>query len=206
MLAPVFNLDNERVGEIDLPDDVFAVVPREDVLARVVHWQQARARSGNHQTKGISQVSGTTRKPFRQKGTGNARQGSLRSPQFRGGGIIFGPQTRDHGYSLPKKVRRLGLKCALSVKQFEGQIKVVDSFELKEPKTKILLDKLHHMGLRSALFIGGDTVDTNFELALRNMYNFDLLPQQGANVLSILKRDMLVLSRDAVHHLEARLK
>lgn len=206
MLAPVFNLDNERVGEIDLPDDVFAVVPREDVLARVVHWQQARARSGNHQTKGISQVSGTTRKPFRQKGTGNARQGSLRSPQFRGGGIIFGPQTRDHGYSLPKKVRRLGLKCALSVKQFEGQIKVVDSLELKEPKTKILLDKLHHMGLRSALFIGGDTVDPNFELALRNMYNFDLLPQQGANVLSILKRDMLVLSRDAVHHLEARLK
>src|SRR5579884_4414548 len=138
MKLPVKNLANEAVGEIDLDDAVFAVPVREDLIFRAVNWQLAKRRAGTHKTKGISEISGTTKKPYKQKGTGRARQGSLRSPQFRGGATIFGPVVRDHGFSLQKKVRRLGLKTALSAKAAEGKLVVIDAAKVAEAKTKLL--------------------------------------------------------------------
>src|ERR1700710_1424963 len=126
MQVDIITLENAAAGSAELPDDIFKITPRPDIMARVIHWQLSKRRSGNHKTKGMSEVSGTTRKPYKQKGTGNARQGSLRSPQFRTGGRVHGPVVRDHGYDLPKKVRRLGLISALSQKQAEGKLIVVD--------------------------------------------------------------------------------
>lgn len=206
MKWPLYNLKHQVVGEVDLSDDIFAVPVRSDILARVVHWQRAKARSGNHQTKTISEVSGTTRKPFPQKGRGAARQGSLRSPQMRGGGCLHGPQKRSYDYPLPKKVRKLGLKVALSSKCVEGDLVVVDNLSIKEHKTKHLQEILMQNGWQSALFIDGAAVNEVFARASSNIVGVDVLPQQGANVLSILRRQKLILSQDAVHHLEARLK
>jgi large subunit ribosomal protein L4 len=206
MKLSVTNLDNESVGEIDLADEVFGVPVRPDILARAVNWQLAKRRAGTHKTKGISDVSGTTKKPYRQKGTGNARQGSLRSPQFRGGAIIFGPVVRSHEFDLQKKVRRLALKTALSSKQVSGKLIVLDSATLDQGKTRILAERFDRLGWRSALIIGGTVLDENFTRAARNIPQIDVLPQQGANVYDILRRDLLVLTRDAVEQLEARLK
>lgn len=206
MKCPVKTLDNKVLEDIELPEAVFGIIPRKDILARVVHWQRAKARAGTHKTKGISDISGTTRKPFRQKGTGNARQGSLRSPQFRGGATIFGPVVRDHSYKLPKRIRALGLKMALSDKWAAGQILVVDSIKLDSFKTKELRAKLNKLGFASALFIDGEELDANFLKAASGLPHVQLLPQVGANVLSILKSRFVVISKDALHHLEARLK
>ncbi len=206
MQATVKTLDNAEAGTLELSDAVFGAAVRGDILARLVHWQLAKRRSGNHKTKGISDIQGTTKKPYKQKGTGNARQGSLRSPQFRGGARIFGPVVRDHGYDLPKKVRKLGLITALSSKQADGKLVVLDNLKLTEAKTKALAKRLGKLGWASALVIDGPEVDTNFVRAARNIPGIDVLPQQGANVYDILRRDMLVLTRAAVEHLEARLK
>lgn len=206
MKCPLKTLDNKVLEEVDLPEGVFGITPRKDILARVVHWQRAKARAGTHKTKGISDISGTTRKPFRQKGTGNARQGSLRSPQFRGGATIFGPVVRDHAYKLPKKIRTLGLKMALSDKWACGKVIIVDHLKLDTFKAKDLKAKLEKFGFQSALFIDGDQLDENFLKASRSLPHVQLLPQVGANVLSILKSRVVVLSKDALHHLEARLK
>ncbi len=206
MKCPVKSLENKVVGEVSLPEGLFGLPSRPDILARVVHWQLAKARAGTHKTKGISDISGTTRKPYRQKGTGRARQGSLRSPQFRGGAVIFGPVVRDHGYNLPKKVRSLGLKTALSQKLAEGDLVVMDDLALKTHKASDFEKILQTLGITSALFIGGDEIDSNLSKAASNLINIDVLPQQGANVHSILKRKTLILSKDAIHHLEARLK
>lgn len=206
MKCPVKSLENKVVGEVSLPEGLFGLPSRPDILARVVHWQLAKARAGTHKTKGISDISGATRKPYRQKGTGRARQGSLRSPQFRGGAVIFGPVVRDHGYSLPKKVRSLGLKTALSQKLAEGDLVVMDDLALKTHKASDFEKILQTLGITSALFIGGDEIDSNLSKAASNLINIDVLPQQGANVHSILKRKTLILSKDAIHHLEARLK
>jgi large subunit ribosomal protein L4 len=200
------NLDNEEVGEIELADEVFAVPVRGDILARVVDWQLAKRRAGTHKTKGISDIQGTTKKPYRQKGTGRARQGSLRSPQFRGGATIFGPVVRSHAFDLPKKVRRLGLKTALSAKQSEGKLLVIDRAQIEEAKTKALAARLAALGWNSVLILDGPELDANFVRAAKNLPGIDLLPQQGANVYDILRRDLLVLTREAVRHLEARLK
>ncbi|MBT4879713.1 MAG: 50S ribosomal protein L4 [Alphaproteobacteria bacterium] len=207
MKCPVKDLNDKVVGEIELSSDVFGLPARKDILSRVVNWQLAKKRSGNHQTKGISQVSGSTRKPFRQKGTGRARQGSIRQPQQRGGGIVFGPQTRSHAFSLTKKVRKLGLKTALSGKQASGKLIIVESLKEAKSKAKDLSDKLSKMGvLSSVLIIDGEKVDENLSRATSNLTHVDVLPQQGANVYSILRRENLILTKDAVHHLEARLK
>jgi large subunit ribosomal protein L4 len=165
-----------------------------------------QARAGTHKAKGISDISGTTKKPYKQKGTGRARQGSLRSPQFRGGARIFGPVVRSHAFGLQRKVRRLGLKTALSVKQGEGKLAVLDKAEIGEAKTKFLRTRLEAMGWDSVLIIDGPEVNEGFARAARNLPRVDVLPQQGANVYDILRRDMLVLTRAAVEHLEARLK
>ena len=206
MKCAVITFDNKKVGEIDLDEAVFGVTPRKDILARMVNWQLAKRRAGTHKTKGISDVSGTTKKPYRQKGTGRARQGSLRSPQFRGGGIIFGPVVRSHAHALPKKVRKLALRCALSAKQRDGKLIVVDSVAADSPKTAKLAGKLEKLGFNSVLIVAGPQVDENFRRAAANLIGVDVLPQAGANVYDILRRDTLVLSRDAVQHLEARLK
>ncbi len=205
MQVKVETLFTGEAGTIDLADEVFALDLRKDILARVIHWQLAKRRSGNHKTKGISEISGTTKKPYAQKGTGNARHGSLRSPQFRGGAVIHGPVVRDHGYSLPKKVRALGLRTALSAKQAQGKLIVVDTL-LGADKTKTVADAFAKRGWTSVLFIDGATVAADFALAARNIKNIDVLPHVGANVYDIIRRDTLVLTRAAVQELEARLK
>jgi large subunit ribosomal protein L4 len=202
----VRNLDNEEVGEIELAEAVFGLPVRRDILARVVNWQLAKRRAGTHKTKGISDVQGTTKKPYKQKGTGRARQGSLRSPQFRGGARIFGPVVRSHAFDLQKKVRRLGLKTALSAKHGEGKLVVIDRAQIAEGKTKVLQARFSVLGWASVLIIDGPVVDPTFARAARNLPQVDVLPQQGANVYDILHRDTLVLTREAVQHLEARLK
>jgi large subunit ribosomal protein L4 len=202
----VRNLDQEEVGEIELADEIFGLPIRRDILARVVNWQLARRQAGTHKTKGISEIRGTTKKPYKQKGTGRARQGSLRSPQFRGGARIFGPVVRSHAFDLQKKVRRLGLKIALSAKRGEGKLVVIDCAHIDEGKTKALRTRLAAFGGDSVLIIDGSVVEENFARAARNLPRVDVLSHQGANVYDILRRDTLVLTREAVRRLEARLK
>lgn len=206
MKCPVTTLDNKKAGEIDLDDTVFGLPARKDILARVVNWQLAKRRAGTHKVKTRGEVSGSTRKLFRQKGTGNARMGSARTTQRRGGGTVFGPVVREHGFDLTKKVRKLGLKTALSAKAAEGKLIVVDMAEIKQPKTAELAKQFAALGWSSVLIIDGAQVDDGFARAARNLPLVDVLPQQGANVYDILRRDTLVLTKGAVEALEARLK
>ena len=206
MKCKIMSLDAKEVGSIDLSDSVFGLPVRADILARMVNWQLAKRRAGTHKAKGISDIQGTTAKPYKQKGTGNARQGSLRSPQFRGGAVIFGPVVRSHAFDLPKKVRKLALKTALSSKAADGKVVVLDSTALGKAKTKELATRLKKLGWASALIIDGAEVNVNFGHAARNLPNIDVLPQEGINVYDILRRDLLVLTKDAVSHLEERLK
>lgn len=206
MKTKVIDLENKASGEVTLSKDVFGLPVRADILQRVVEWQRAKARAGTHKTKGISEISGTTKKPFRQKGTGHARAGSLRSPIHRGGATIFGPVVRSHAYSLPKKVRVLGLKTALSAKQAEGKLVILKDGKLKEAKTKDLSAKLAKLGWTSPLIIDGNEVDVNLKKAANNLHGVDVLPSQGANVYDILRHNELVLTEEAVKQLEARLK
>jgi large subunit ribosomal protein L4 len=206
MKVPVKNLANESVGEIELDDTIFGVAVREDLLHRAVNWQLAKRRSGNHKTKGISEISGTTKKPYNQKGTGRARQGSLRSPQFRGGARIFGPVVRSHEHDLTKKVRKLALKTALSAKAAAGELVILDSCETTSHKTKEMAATFKTMGFTSLLVIDGAVVNENFARAARNIPLVDVLPSQGANVYDIIRRNILVLTKSAVTDLEARLK
>jgi large subunit ribosomal protein L4 len=206
MKVQVKNLANEAVGEIELDDAIFGLEVRQDLIFRAVNWQLAKRRSGNHKTKGISEISGTTKKPYNQKGTGRARQGSLRSPQFRGGARIFGPVVRSHEHDLTKKVRKLALKNALSAKAAAGQLVIIDTVETDTHKTKALAGSLKAMGFDSLLVIDGATVNENFARAARNIPLVDVLPSQGANVYDIIRRNILVLTKSAVTDLEARLK
>lgn len=205
MKHDVITLENKPSEAIDLPDAVFGVDVRPDLLARMVNWQLAKRRSGNHKTKTIGEIRGSTAKPWRQKGTGRARAGSRYGTQWRGGQTVFGPVVRDHGFSLNKKVRRLALKTALSSKQVDGKLVVIDDVKLADPMTKALADRLSKLGWSSALIIDGPEVDANFARAARNIPNIDVLPQQGVNVYDILRRDVLVLTRAAVKHLVERL-
>jgi large subunit ribosomal protein L4 len=199
---PVITLDNAAAGEIELPEALFGVTPRTDILARVVQWQLAKRRAGTHKAKGMGEVSGTTKKPYRQKGTGNARQGSLRSPQFRKGGVVHGPVVRSHEYSLNKKVRRLGLIHALSAKAAEGKLVVLDG--VAGDKTASMAAKLKALGWSSALVVDA-TVDEGFARATRNLPRVDVLPCIGANVYDILQHDVLAVTRAGVEALTARL-
>jgi large subunit ribosomal protein L4 len=203
MKLNIITLDNGEAGEAELPDEIFAAKPRADIMARVVHWQLAKRRSGNHKVKGMGEVSGTTKKPYKQKGTGNARQGSLRSPQFRTGGAVHGPVVRDHGYDLPKKVRRLGLISALSQKQAEGKLVVLDA-AASGPKTKDLAARLKVLGWHSVLIID-HAVQADFLRASANIHRVDVLPTIGANVYDILQHDVLALTTAAIEGLKERL-
>jgi large subunit ribosomal protein L4 len=206
MKVDILNLDAKNVGSIELDDSVFGANVREDIMHRCVAWQRNKARAGTHATKTVSQVSGTTAKPYNQKGTGRARQGTLRATQFRGGGISHGPVPHSHATALPKKVRRLALRSALSAKQAAGQLIVLEEAKLNDPKTKALVAGFKKLGLTSALIVDGPQVDENFALAARNIVGIDVLPSVGANVYDILRRQVLVLTKDAVNALEARLK
>ena len=205
MKIDVVTLDNEKAGSIELADPVFAAPVRRDILARMVNWQRAKRRAGTHNTKGISQVRGTTAKPYKQKGAGRARHGSRRSPQWRGGSVTFGPKPRSHAHKLPKKVRRMALRAALSSKCAEGRLIVLDAAAAGDHRTAALAARIDALGWRSALIIGGAELDTNFVRAAANLPNIDVLPQQGANVYDILRCETLVLTREAVTHLEERL-
>ncbi len=206
MKLSVKTLDNKDAGSIDVSDDVFGLPARPDILARMVRWQLAKRRAGTHDTKEIGEISGGGKKPRPQKGSGRSRQGSTRSPQWRGGAVIFGPTPRSHAHDLPKKVRKLALKTALSAKQAEGKLIVIDGTKMDKPKTADLAKRFAKLGLSSVLIIDGAAVDVNFARAARNLPHVDVLPQVGANVYDILRRDTLVLTKDAVQHLEARLK
>lgn len=206
MKLDIVTIDGGSAGAIELAEEVFGVEVRRDILARMVNYQLAKRRAGTHKTKQVGEVSGTTKKPFKQKGTGRARQGSLRSAQFRGGGVIFGPVVRSHAFDLNKKVRALALRVALSAKLAEGNLVILDKAAAATPKTRELAPKLAKLGLSNALFIDGAALDLNFALASRNLPLVDVLPQQGANVYDILRRTKLVLTPDAVQALEARLK
>ncbi|MCB2009033.1 MAG: 50S ribosomal protein L4 [Geminicoccaceae bacterium] len=206
MQVEVRNLAGESVGTADLSDTVFGLDVREDILHRVVRWQLARRRAGTHKVKGRSEVAGSTAKIYKQKGTGRARHGSKRGTMFRGGGIIFGPTPRDHGFALPKKIRKLGLRTALSSKAKDGKLILIDAAQLGEPKTKVLRRSLEGLGLSSVLFVVAGEAERNFALASRNLPLVDVLSQEGANVYDILRHDTLVLTQDAVGLLEERLQ
>ena len=203
MQIEIKTLDGGSAGAMDLPEAIFGQAPRADIMARVVHWQQAKRRAGTHKVKGMGEVSGTTKKPYKQKGTGNARQGSLRAPQFRTGGAVHGPVVRDHGYDLPKKVRRLGLISALSQKQAEGKLVVLDG-AAGNGKTKDLAAKMKALGWASALIVDA-AVDDGFLKASRNLPKIDILPTIGANVYDILNHDVLAITRAGIEGLAARL-
>ncbi len=205
MKVAVIDLKAKKVGEIELADEVFGVDVRPDLMHRTVRWQLAKRRAGTHKTKAVSEIRGSTRKPFKQKGTGRARVGTRRAPQHRGGVAMFGPVLRDHAHKLPKKVRKLALKSALSAKQADGKLAVVESLELKSARTRVLAERLGKLGWSSALVIDGDEVDAGFARAARNLVEVQVMPQQGANVYDILRRDQLVLTRKAVENLQARL-
>ncbi|MBV8455777.1 MAG: 50S ribosomal protein L4 [Acetobacteraceae bacterium] len=205
MQVAIRTLDNTEAGTAELPDDIFAATPRPDIMARVVHWQLAKRRAGTHKTKGMSEVSGTTKKPWRQKGTGRARQGSLRAPQFRTGGIVHGPVVRSHEYSLNKKVRRLGLISALSQKQADGKLVVLDAAAGDGvAKTKELARKLKALGWSSVLIVDR-AVDEGFLRVSRNIPGIDVLPTIGVNVYDILRHDVLAITVIGVEGLKARL-
>jgi len=196
----------EEAGDLQLSEAIFGLEPREDILQRVVRWQLAKKRQGTHKTKGRAEIARTGAKMYKQKGTGRARHHSARAPQFRGGGKAHGPVVRSHEHDLPKKVRALGLKHALSAKAKGSNLIVVDNVAMAEGKTKALAATLATMGLSNALVIGGAELDQNFSRAARGIPNIDVLPVQGINVYDILRRGMLVLSRAAVEALEERFK
>ncbi len=204
MQVEIRTLDNGKAGQHELSDELFGQVPRQDIMARVVHWQLAKRRAGTHKTKGMGEVSGTTKKPYKQKGTGNARQGSMRSPQFRTGGRVHGPVVRDHGYDLPKKVRRLGLISALSQKYAEGKLVVLDGAALPNGKTKDLRARLGALGWASVLVVDAK-VEAMFLRASGNIHRVDVLPTIGANVYDILDHDILAITVAGLNALNVRL-
>lgn len=206
MDVKVTTLAGKDAGKVTLADEIFGLDPREDILQRVVRWQLAKRQQGTHQTKGRADISRTGAKMYKQKGTGRARHSSARAPQFRGGGKAHGPVSRSHAIDLPKKVRALGLKHALSAKAKASALIVIDDFAVKEAKTKALLDSFAQLGLSNALMIGGAEIDQNFRRAAANIPNVDVLPIQGINVYDILRRGTLVLSKSAIEALEERFK
>lgn len=206
MKVDVITLDGGKAGSVELSENVFGCTPRQDLIQRVVLWQLAKRQAGTHKTKGRAEIWRTGKKLYKQKGTGGARHGSARVPQFRGGGRAMGPVVRSHAHDLPKKVRVLALRHALSAKFQDGSIRVLDQAVVSEPKTKGLLARFNKLGIANALFVAGGEIDRNFALASRNIPNVDVLPVQGINVYDLLRRDTIVLTKAAVEALEAQFK
>ena len=206
MKIDVTSFDGQTAGSIELSDEVFGLEPRADLIFRMIRWQLAKRRAGTHAVKNRAEIARTGKKMYKQKGTGGARHGSARVPQFRGGGRAFGPQVRSHEHDLTKKVKALALKHALSAKAKDGAIVIWENAQLAEPKTKLLKAGFDKTGLASALIIDGAAPQINFALAARNLPKIDVLPVEGVNVYDILPRDKLVLTKAAIDALEARFK
>jgi large subunit ribosomal protein L4 len=206
MKIDITSLEGQSGGSIELDDTIFGLEPRQDLIARMIRYQLAKRRAGTHQTKGRADIARTGKKLYKQKGTGSARHGSARVPQFRGGGRAFGPVSRSHAHDLPKKVRALALRHALSSKAADGDLIIWNGASVAEPKTKALKQRFEALGLNSALIIDGAAVEENFALAARNIPMIDVLPIQGLNVYDILRRNKLVLTKAAVDALELRFK
>ena len=206
MKADVTTLEAKKAGTVDLPDDVFGLEPRADILQRMVRYQLLKRQAGTHHAKDRSLVSGRHQKMYKQKGTGRARHGNKLAPQFRGGGKAFGPVPRSHAIDLPKKIRALALKHALSSKVKSNELIILDKAELSEAKTKGLRVQFEALGFDSALIIGGTELDSNFSLAARNIPNIDVLPIAGLNVYDILRRRKLVLTKAALEAIGERFK
>ncbi len=206
MKADAIKLDGKKAGSVDLDDAIFGLEPRADILHRVVRWQRNKAQAGTHKVKTRSEVKYSTKKIYRQKGTGGARHGARSAPIFRGGGIYKGPVVRSHGHELTKKFRALGLKHALSSKAADGSLVVLDNIEMKDAKTGSLAKAVKDLGWKRVLVIDGADVNENFAKAAANIDGVDVLPSMGANVYDILKRDTLVITKAGVEALEARLK
>jgi large subunit ribosomal protein L4 len=206
MKLDITSVEGTAAGSIDLDDAIFGLEPRQDLIARMIRYQLAKRRAGTHQSLGRADIWRTGKKLGKQKGSGGARHGSARAPQFRGGGKAFGPVSRDHAHDMPKKVRALALRHALSAKARDGGIIIWSDAAFAEPKTKVLAGHFEKSGLRNALIIDGTETATNFALAARNIPMIDVLPIQGINVYDILRREKLVLTRAAVEALEARFK
>jgi len=206
MKIDVSSLDGKNAGSVELSDAIFGLEPRQDLIARMVRYQLAKRQAGTHQTQGRADVWRTGKKMFKQKGTGSARHGSARAPQFRGGGRAFGPVARSHAHDLPKAVRALALRHALSAKFKAGELVILADAHAVEAKTKVVLGHLSVLGLNNALIIDGAQVDAGFAVAARNIPHIDVLPVQGINVYDILRRHKLVLTKAAVEALEARFK
>ena len=205
MKADAIKLDGKKAGSVELSDAIFGLEPRADILHRVVRWQRNNAQAGTHKVKTRSEVSYSTKKIYRQKGTGGARHGARSAPIFRGGGVYKGPTPRSHGHDLPKKVRKLGLMHALSAKATAGELVILDDINVKGAKTKALAAQVRELGWKRALIIDGAEVNADFAQAARNVAGLDVLPSQGANVYDILKRDTLVITKAGLEALEARL-
>jgi len=206
MKLDVITLDGGKAGSIDLDEALFGLEPRADILHRVVRWQRAKAQAGTHSTLTRAEVSYSTKKIYKQKGTGGARHGSKKAPIFRHGGVVKGPTPRSHAHDLPKKFRALGLRHALSAKAQAGELMVLDVAEMAEAKTSLLAKAAKELGWKRVLIIDGTAVNENFAKAARNIEGIDVLPSMGANVYDILKRDQLVITKAGVEALEARLK
>mgnify|MGYP000045820453 CR=1 FL=1 len=206
MKLDITSMDGSTVGSVELSADIFGLEPRTDLIQRMVLWQLAKRQAGTHKVKGRAEIWRTGKKMYKQKGTGGARHGSARVPQFRGGGRAMGPVVRSHAHDLPKKVRALALRHALSAKFRDGAVRVFENAALAAPKTKDLSERLGKLGIPNVLVIDGAEVDTNFALAARNLPHIDVLPIQGINVYDILRRDTLVLTKAALEALEARFK
>ncbi len=206
MKIDITSVEGAALGSVDLSDEIFGLEPREDLIHRMVRYQLAKRRAGTHAVKNRADIARTGKKMYKQKGTGSARHGSARVPQFRGGGRAFGPVVRSHAHSLHKKVRALALRHALSAKMKDGGIIVWETADAVEPKTAALKANFAKLGLKSALIIDGADVQANFALAARNIPQIDVLPVQGINVYDILRRDKLVLTKAAIDALEARFK
>ncbi len=205
MKLDVLKLDGGKAGSVDLDEALFGLEPRADILHRVVRWQRNNAQAGTHKVKTRSEVKYSTKKIYRQKGTGGARHGARSAPIFRGGGIYKGPVVRSHGHDLPKKVRKLGLMLALSAKAKAGELVIIDE-AAGAMKTSALAKQVSAMGWKRALIIDGASVNEDFMQAARNIEGLDILPSMGANVYDILKRDTLVITKAGIEALEARLK
>jgi large subunit ribosomal protein L4 len=206
MELKVVALDGKESGNATLSDEIFGLEPRKDLLQRMVNWQLAKRQRGTHKAKDRSEIWRTGKKMYAQKGTGGARHGSARVPQFRGGGRAFGPIVRSHAHALPKKVRALALRHALSSKAKDGGIMLIDKASAKDNKTKALAKQFGKLGLANALIIDGAEIEANFRSAARNIPNIDVLPVQGINVYDIMRRKTLVLTKAALDALEARFK
>jgi large subunit ribosomal protein L4 len=206
MKLDITTLGGDSAGSVDLADAIFGLEPRADILHRVVRWQRNKAQAGTHKVKTRSETSYSTKKIYRQKGTGGARHGDRNAPIFRKGGIYKGPTPRSHGHDLPKKIRKLGLKMALSAKAAQGRLVVLDAASMDAPKTAQLAKQVKNLGWKRALIIDGAQVNENFTVAARNITGLDVLPCQGANVYDILKRDILVITKAGLDALEARLQ